>query len=92
MKNFLMAAGTAVLLSNFAIAPAFADSLSSEIEPETQNQIVLPEGEMMTDAPEGEMMTDAPEGEMMTDAELAEVWGSFGGLTGGMNGAGWYNW
>lgn len=45
-----MAAGTAVLLSNVAIAPAFADSLSPEIEPETQYQIVLPEGEMMTDA------------------------------------------
>ncbi|MGK7902467.1 MAG: hypothetical protein AB4352_13820 [Hormoscilla sp.] len=50
MKKFLMAAGTDVLLSNVAIAPAFADSLSSEIEPETQNQIVLPEGAMMTDA------------------------------------------
>lgn len=50
MKKLLMATGTAILFSNMAIAPAFADSLSSEIEPETQYQIVLPEGEMMTDA------------------------------------------
>ncbi len=50
MKKLLTAAGTAVFFSNMAIAPAFADSLSPEIELETQYQIVLPEGEMMTDA------------------------------------------
>lgn len=50
MKKLLTATGAAVLFSNMAIAPAFADSLSPEIESETQYQIVLPEGEMMTDA------------------------------------------
>lgn len=50
MKKILMATGTAVLFSNMAIAPAFANPLAQEIEPETQYQIVLPEGQMMTDA------------------------------------------
>lgn len=49
MKKLLMATGTAILFSNMAIAPAFANPLAQEIEPETQYQIVLPEGEIMTD-------------------------------------------
>ena len=67
MKKLLMATGTAaiaVLLTNMAIAPAFADSLSKETsketELETQYQVVLPEGEMMADAEleevEGELL------------------------------------
>ncbi|WP_354636150.1 hypothetical protein [Planktothricoides raciborskii] len=80
MKKLLMATGTAILFSNMAIAPAFADSLSSEIEPETQYQIVLPEGEMMTDAELAEV-----EGEWVHIAVGAGFGAAAGYATNGFN-------
>lgn len=50
MKKLLTAVGAAALLSNMAIAPAFADSLEPQTELETEYQMVLPEGEIMSDA------------------------------------------
>ncbi|MBE9183494.1 hypothetical protein IQ270_01805 [Microcoleus sp. LEGE 07076] len=50
MKKLLTATGTAMLLANMTIAPAFADSLAQQTTPRQQQQVVLPEGQMMSDA------------------------------------------
>ena len=50
MKKLLTAVSAAALFANTAIAPAFANSLKSQTELETEYQMVLPEGEMMSDA------------------------------------------
>jgi hypothetical protein len=50
MKKLLTATGTAMLLANMTIAPAFADSLAQPTTPGKQQQVVLPEGQMMSDA------------------------------------------
>lgn len=60
MKKLLTATGTAMLLANMTIAPAFADSLAQQTTPGKQQQVVLPEGQMMSDAElaqvEGELL------------------------------------
>lgn len=50
MKKLLTATGTAILLANMTIAPAFADSLTPQTTRGKQQQVVLPEGQMMSDA------------------------------------------
>ena len=50
MKKLLTATGAALLLANVTIAPAFADSLTPQTTPGKQQQVVLPEGQMMSDA------------------------------------------
>jgi hypothetical protein len=50
MKKLLTATGTAMLLANMTIAPALADSLAQQTTPGQQQQVVLPEGQMMSDA------------------------------------------
>ena len=50
MKKLMTATGTAMLLANMTIAPAFADSLAQQTTSRQQQQVVLPEGEMMSDA------------------------------------------
>ncbi len=50
MKKLLTATGTAMLLANMTIAPAFADSLAQQTTSRQQQQVVLPEGQMMSDA------------------------------------------
>lgn len=50
MKKLLTATGTAMLLANMTIAPAFADSLAQQTTTRQQQQVVLPEGEMISDA------------------------------------------
>lgn len=80
MKKILMATGTAVLFSNMAIAPAFADSLSQQIELEKNYQIVLPEGDMMTDAELAEV-----EGEWVHIAAGAGFGAGFGYASNGIN-------
>jgi hypothetical protein len=49
MKKLLTATGTAMLLANMTIAPAFADSLAQQTTSRQQQQVVLPEGQMMND-------------------------------------------
>ena len=49
MKKLLTATGAALLLANVTIAPAFADSLAQQTIPGKQQQVVLPEGQMMSD-------------------------------------------
>jgi hypothetical protein len=50
MKKLLTATGAAVLLTNMTLAPAFANSLAKQTTLRQQQQVVLPEGEMMSDA------------------------------------------
>ncbi|MFE1745970.1 hypothetical protein [Coleofasciculus sp. H7-2] len=50
MKKLLTATGAAVFLTNMTLAPAFADSLAQPTTPRQQQQVVLPEGQMMSDA------------------------------------------
>ena len=50
MKKLLTVVSAAALFANMAIAPAFANSLKNQTELETEYQMVLPEGEMMSDA------------------------------------------
>jgi hypothetical protein len=49
MKKLLTVTGAVVLLANATIAPAFADSLAQQTTPGKQQQVVLPEGQMMSD-------------------------------------------
>ena len=49
MKKLLTATGAALLLANVTIAPAFADTLAQQTTPGKQQQVVLPEGQMMSD-------------------------------------------
>ncbi len=50
MKKLLTATGAAVFLANMTLAPAFANSLAQQSTPRQQQQVVLPEGEMISDA------------------------------------------
>lgn len=74
MKKLLTATGTAMLLANMTIAPAFADSLAQQTTPRQQQQVVLPEGEMMSDAELAQV-----EGEWKWIAGAAVVGGGFQG-------------
>jgi len=78
MKKLLTATGTAMLLANMTIAPAFADSLAQQTTSRQQQQVVLPEGEMISDAELSEV-----EGEWKHIAVGAGV-GAVGGVV--MNG------
>ncbi|WP_445248946.1 hypothetical protein [Microcoleus sp. OTE_8_concoct_300] len=78
MKKLLTTTGTAMLLANMTIAPAFADSLAQQTTSRQQQQVVLPEGEMISDAELSEV-----EGEWKHIAVGAGV-GAVGGVV--MNG------
>jgi hypothetical protein len=74
MKKLLTATGAAVVLTNMTLAPAFANSLAQQTTPRQQQQVVLPEGEMMSDAELAQV-----EGEWKWIAAAAVVGGGFQG-------------
>jgi len=79
MKKLLTATGAAVVLTNMTLAPAFANSLAQQTTPRQQQQVVLPEGEMMSDAELAQV-----EGELapwVIPAALGVVGAGFGGYT-----------
>jgi hypothetical protein len=77
MKKLLTATGTALLLANMTVAPAFADSLAQQTTPGKQQQVVLPEGQMMSDAELAQV-----EGEVAwVPVALGVVGAGFGGYT-----------
>jgi len=81
MKKLLTATGTAMLLANMTIAPAFADSLAQQTTPRQQQQVVLPEGQMMSD-----MELAQVEGEVAwVPVALGVAGAGFGGYTGYQN-------
>lgn len=81
MKKLLTATGTAMLLANMTIAPAFADSLAQQTTSRQQQQVVLPEGQMMSDA---ELAQVEGEGVWVV-AALGVVGAGIGGYTGYQN-------
>lgn len=82
MKKLLTATGTAMLLANMTIAPAFADSLKPQTTRGKQQQVVLPEGQMMSDAELSEV-----EGEWKHIALGAGLGAAGGVVTNGLNNA-----
>lgn len=79
MKKLLTATGTAMLLANMTIAPAFADSLAQQTTSRQQQQVVLPEGEMISDAELAQV-----EGTFKVNVATALV---VGGISGGVTAA-----
>jgi hypothetical protein len=76
MKKLLTATGTAMLLANMTIAPAFADSLAQPTTPGKQQQVVLPEGQMISDAELAQV-----EGELKVNVAASLIWGGIQGGT-----------